>query len=163
MRRGFSGDQAFFLFHCFFLPCIFLDFFLFFCVGGFLVTPLNSRRQPDIHRLLPLQIFTLTSAYLIQHKIRILAKKTKIQFLASSIAILQYCNIAILISPKFSNMGPRIVGAGTLNLRLGPSGRKFEIYLFSCPEQLNRWPCPLVPCWSDTTNNQSLHNTTEWT
>ena len=33
--------------------------------------------------------------------------------------------------------------------------------LFSCPEQLNRWPCPLL-AWSVTTNNQSLHNTTEW-
>ena len=34
------------------------------------MTPLNSRRQPDIHRLLPLQqIFTLTSAYLLQHNI----------------------------------------------------------------------------------------------
>ena len=29
------------------------------------------------------------------------------------------------------------------------------------PEQLNRWPCPLVGT-SDTTNNQNLHNTTEW-
>ena len=35
------------------------------------------------------------------------------------------------------------------------------VFIFSCPEQLNRWPCPLV-CLSDTTNNQSLHNTTEW-
>ena len=34
--------------------------------------------------------------------------------------------------------------------------------LFSCPEQLNRWPCPLV-AWSVTTNNQSLLNTTEST
>ena len=33
---------------------------------------------------------------------------------------------------------------------------------FSCPEQLIRWPCPLVRP-SGTTNNQSLHNTTEWT
>ena len=32
--------------------------------------------------------------------------------------------------------------------------------LFSCPEQLNRTPCPLVGL-SVTTNNQSLHNTTE--
>ena len=29
--------------------------------------------------------------------------------------------------------------------------------IFSCPEQLNR-----TPCLSGTTNNQSLHNTTEW-
>ena len=29
--------------------------------------------------------------------------------------------------------------------------------LFSCPELLNRWPCPL-----GTTNNQRVHNTTEW-
>ena len=33
--------------------------------------------------------------------------------------------------------------------------------LFSCPEQLNRWPCPLV-CLSDQTNNPSLHKNTEW-
>ena len=39
---------------------------------------------------------------------------------------------------------------------------KSSLVLFSCPEQLNRWPCPLVGT-SDTTNNQSLHNTTEWT
>ena len=60
----------FFLFHCFFLPRFF-RIFSFFCVGGFLVTPLNSRRQPDIHRLLPLQIFTLTSAYLLQHNMEL--------------------------------------------------------------------------------------------
>ena len=36
-----------------------------------------------------------------------------------------------------------------------------SIILFSCPEQLNMWPCPLL-CLSVTTNNQSLHNTTEW-
>ena len=35
-----------------------------------------------------------------------------------------------------------------------------DICLFSCPEQHNRWPCPLLG-WSDQTNNQSLHNTTE--
>ena len=33
--------------------------------------------------------------------------------------------------------------------------------VFSCPEQLNRRPC-LSVCLSGTTNNQSLHNTTEW-
>ena len=41
-------------------------------------------------------------------------------------------------------------------LHLGPN-----IEVFSCPEQLNRWPCPLV-CLSDWTNNQSLHKPTEW-
>ena len=35
------------------------------------------------------------------------------------------------------------------------------ILFFSCPQQLNRWPCPLVR-WSDQTNNQSLHKSTEW-
>ena len=37
--------------------------------------------------------------------------------------------------------------------------------LFSCPEQLNRWPCPLVGPYlgpSDSTNNQTFRNTTEW-
>ena len=34
--------------------------------------------------------------------------------------------------------------------------------VFSCPQQLNRWPC-LSLGRSVTTNNQSLHNTTEWT
>ena len=34
-----------------------------------------------------------------------------------------------------------------------------QSYIFSCPEQLNRWP--LSVCVSDPTNNQSLHNTTE--
>ena len=40
-----------------------------------------------------------------------------------------------------------------------------EQYVFSCPEQLNRWPCPLVRWYlgpSDSTNNQTFHNTTEW-
>ena len=32
--------------------------------------------------------------------------------------------------------------------------------IISCPQQLNRTPCPLVGL-SVTTNNQSLHNTTE--
>ena len=45
-------------------------------------------------------------------------------------------------------------------------GRKDQYHpchpsLVSCPEQLNRWPCPLVH-WSDWTNNQSLHKPTEW-
>ena len=34
------------------------------------------------------------------------------------------------------------------------------VIFFSCPEQLNRFPCPLLG-WSVTTNNQSLQNTTE--
>ena len=34
-----------------------------------------------------------------------------------------------------------------------------QSYIFSCPEQLNRWP--LSVCLSDPTNNQSLHNTSE--
>ena len=38
-----------------------------------------------------------------------------------------------------------------------------HMYCFlSCPEQLNRWHCPLLGP-SVTTNNQSLQNTTEWT
>ena len=37
----------------------------------------------------------------------------------------------------------------------------FFMDIFSCPEQLNRRPC-LSLAWSVTTNNQSLHNTTEW-
>ena len=34
-------------------------------------------------------------------------------------------------------------------------------FFFSCPQQLNRTPCPSL-AWSDQTNSQSLHNTTEW-
>ena len=40
------------------------------------------------------------------------------------------------------------------------SGSFFWGLVFCCPEQLNRWPCPLVSC-SDITNNQSLHNITQ--
>ena len=42
----------------------------------------------------------------------------------------------------------------------------FALYLiFSCPEQLNKWPCPLLACLIGplgTTNNQRVHNITEW-
>ena len=46
-------------------------------------------------------------------------------------------------------------------------GTELQNVIFSCPEQLNMWPCPLVPSRdslgpSDQTNNQSLPNTTEW-
>ena len=43
-----------------------------------------------------------------------------------------------LFSPKSRRSGPRI--------SCGDSA-SFFLSLFSCPEQLNRWPCPLVP-WS---------------
>ena len=37
----------------------------------------------------------------------------------------------------------------------------YYIIIFSCPEQLNRTHCPSLGL-SVTTNNQSLHNITEW-
>ena len=38
----------------------------------------------------------------------------------------------------------------------------FIVAIFSCPEQLNRLHCLSLAGWSVTTNNQSLHNITEW-
>ena len=43
-----------------------------------------------------------------------------------------------LFSPKSRRSGPRISCSDSAS---------FFLSLFSCPEQLNRWPCPLVP-WS---------------